>query len=662
MNKNEHSLLEDTLSFQKAQIDQLIQSFSLNSSSCCESSDTASSITASELPPSFYSTKSKCFDSKKLNVAAYIRISTSFHNQKDSFESQKQYFCKRIQTNPSWNYAGIYFDYAVSGINQESRVGFQRLLRHCREGKIDRILCKSISRFHRNTKDFLEVIHLLQTKRISVFFEEENLDTTKPSDEFILTVLAAIAQEESRSISENVKQTIQMRFSKGDVFFRQIYGYRIVKAVLSSGHSEKRIVINQTEANVVRFIYRRALEGEKLSVIARELNQMLIPFPLLREVQRGRKGPFSSPDRGWTGARVRQILTNERYTGDALCQKTFKKDFLSVYAEKNTGQVPQYLVKNHHPAIVSREDFLAVQKLLSRTRAPSQRHQYPLSGRVVCGQCGRVYHLLPGSSDFQRWSCPQSADHKNSLPVCCEPWLYDIQIYRAVKKGVADRFSFCSFSKEQNMADPETSALFFSSLLSVLLDSSPDTVAEDERFSLRQKVQAAKQTVSRQKQRLDHLGTLLAEKKHSSSFVHHSSKEGRSFFMPEDTPSSLDRLEQLYQTYQKVYENSLETLFRAEAMLETMENYWKEFEKDDPCRKAAIVWISSLPHNLLGLQTFFQGLETIHLRAWIMKITVILPDTFELFWCDRVTTTVRLSNCLETEDDVRNFLSQKWLW
>ena len=191
-------------------------------------------------------------------------FSTSLRGQKESFETQKQYFCRRIQTNPSWNYAGVYFDYAVSGVSQESRVGFQRLLRHCKEGKIDRILCKSISRFHRNTKDFLEVIHLLQTKRISVFFEEENLDTTKPSDEFILTILAAIAQEESRSVSEAVKQTIQMRFSRGDVFFRQIYGYRIVQSVLSDGRSEKIIAVHESEAKVVRLIYRRALEGEKL--------------------------------------------------------------------------------------------------------------------------------------------------------------------------------------------------------------------------------------------------------------------------------------------------------------------------------------------------------------------------------------------------------------
>ena len=616
-----------------------------------------------ELSPCSSPSKAACLEKAEVKCCRlYPDFSTSLRGQKESFETQKQYFCRRIQTNPSWNYAGVYFDYAVSGVSQESRVGFQRLLRHCKEGKIDRILCKSISRFHRNTKDFLEVIHLLQTKRISVFFEEENLDTTKPSDEFILTILAAIAQEESRSVSEAVKQTIQMRFSRGDVFFRQIYGYRIVQSVLSDGRSEKIIAVHESEAKVVRLIYRRALEGEKLCRIARELNQMLIPFPLFREVQRGRKGPFPSPDCGWTGARVRQILTNERYTGDALCQKSFKRDVLSVYTEKNTGQLPQYLVRNHHPAIISREDFSAVQKLLSRKRTPSRKNQYPLSGRVVCGQCGRVYHLLPGSPPFPKWSCPQSAGRRNTLPVCCEPWLYDVQIYRAVKKGVAERFSFCALSRERNAADPEMSALFFSSLLSILLDSSPDAAAEDERSSLRQKVQDARQTADRQKRRLDRLSMILADKRYSSPFRGRSCEKESSFFMPEETPSSLSRLRQLCQTCQSVYENSLETLFRAETKQESMEQYWREFEKDAPDRKAAAAWISSLPRSLSGLQHFFDGLETSHLRAWIMKITVVLPDTFELFWCDRVTTTVTLSSCLETEDDVRSFLSQKWLW
>lgn len=380
----------------------------------------------------------------------------------------------------------------------------------------------------------------MQTKKSTFLFEEENLDTTNPVDEFILTTLAAIAQEESRSLSENIKKNIQMRFSKGDAIFRQIYGYRIMEAIDSDGQPIKKITIDPAEADIVRLIYRRVLEGKKFTQIALELNRMLIPYPLWRDVCRGRKGDFSSPDRGWTGGRIRQILTNERYTGDVICQKTYKRDVLSKYSEKNKGQIPQYLVTDHHPAIITREDFESVQKLLSKKRSASARKIHPLSGRVVCGQCGRVYHLLPSRSIFPKWCCPQSADKKNSRLVCCEPWLYEIQIFRAIKKGFAHRFCLYPLLKNQKKNHAALDS-FFSALFSLLQEQSQNSLFEDERSSLRHHVQIARQAMVRHRHHLDDVSTLLRSTKPSLAVQSSQASDCPRTIMSEHTadPASL---------------------------------------------------------------------------------------------------------------------------
>lgn len=644
------------LSFQKSLIDRLISSF------CDTIPSSAPQCPSPSLSPLPSFSHTSLNSAKKRKVAAYIRISTGSAAQRDSFEAQEQYFLRRIAQMPDCIYAGIYFDYAVSGTHKENRIGFQRLLRHCKEGKIDQILCKSISRFFRNTAEFLEIIHLLQTRQISVFFEEEQLDTSKPIDEFVLTTLAAIAQEESRSLSENTKKNIRMRFLKGEVCFHQIYGYRVLRAVDPHGQVVSKIAVDPQEADVVRMIYHRFLEGEKMAQIARTLNRMLIPYPLRRTIQRSPSSSFPSPDCGWTGQRIRQILTNERYTGDALCQKTYKRDVLSKCSEKNKGQVPAYLVRDHHPSIITKEEFTAAQKLLSAKRVPSSRKAYPLSGRIVCGQCGRIYHLFPGHSIFRRWSCPHAADKKNSRLVCCEPWLYEIQLYRAVKKGFAQRFKLYTLLKEQRR-NTNALTLFFRSILAILQDSSHDDLCEDERSALRRQLQIDRQRLCRKKQRADSISDLLLTMRQNHSAQEISSDPLwtlRTGFIPDDT--SLDHLKALYQKCLDSYHESLAKLIQHEAEWKDLEQYWQSFERDASHRTAAISWLLTLPHTSEGLHTFFCGLETVYFRAWIMKITVISPDTFELFWCDRQTSLIHLSGCLETKEDIQAFLTQKWPW
>lgn len=272
----------------------------------------------------------------RLKVAAYIRVSTDLQDQENSYAVQEQYFQQIIESNPLWKLVGIYSDYGISGTSKEKRVGFCRLIRHCQEGKIDRILCKSISRFARNTADFSSALFLLRNCQVTVFFEKENLDSAELKNEFILSVLGAFAQEESRSISSNIMEGNKMRNSQGDVRNVKLYGYRFSGNWIcnETGYKYREVEVVEEEARVVQFIFRKVADGQSYSEIARWLNQQKIPAPYndykRKRILHSRKGQlYSQLDAGWNSGQISRMVRNERYVGDVLTQKKYTINYLT---------------------------------------------------------------------------------------------------------------------------------------------------------------------------------------------------------------------------------------------------------------------------------------------------------------------------------------------
>ena len=306
-----------------------------------------------------------------LRVAAYIRVSTDSRRQEDSYQRQEEHFTRLFSQHPEWEPVGIYSDYGMSATSQQKRVGFRRLLRHCREGKVQRILCKSISRFARNTRDFMEALSALREGGATIYFETEHLDTAYYTNEFVLTTLAALAQEESRSLSENIRWGIQKQYQTGEAKNLPIYGYRYAEKRDSPGHLAQ-VEIVEAQAKVVRWVFEQAALGRSFQSIAASLNQADIAPPdttWSRKHKRLREGtPPKLGERrdeveiGWTGEQISRMLQTERYAGDLLLQKKYKVNFYTETLKVNRGELPKYLVESHHPAIVSRELFGQVQQ------------------------------------------------------------------------------------------------------------------------------------------------------------------------------------------------------------------------------------------------------------------------------------------------------------
>lgn len=320
---------------------------------------------------------------RQLNVAAYCRVSTEEEEQQSSYEAQCSYYTDKIMGNPDWNMAGIYADEGITGTSTKKRENFNRMIRKCRQKKIDLILTKSISRFARNTVDSLKYIRALKELGIGIIFEKENINTLETDTELIITFMSAFAQSESESISANVRWGKKQAMKQGKVNYPigKLYGYQ------TSADGEAEIVPEQAE--VVRRIYDRLIAGDSLRMIRDMLNEEQIPA----------KG-----GKTWRESTIRGILTNEKYCGDVLMQKTFKTDIMSGKTVKNTGQLPMYLIRNNHPGIVPRETFQAVQAELARRSAgksPSKKNtptgrscytsKYALSERLFCGECGTRY-------------------------------------------------------------------------------------------------------------------------------------------------------------------------------------------------------------------------------------------------------------------------------
>ncbi|MCD1763478.1 recombinase family protein [Listeria monocytogenes] len=334
---------------------------------------------------------------KKLRVAAYCRVSTETEEQNLSYEVQVAHYTEYINKNTEWEFAGIFADDGISGTNTKKREEFNRMIGECMEGNIDLVITKSISRFARNTLDCLKYIRQLKEKNIAVYFEKENINTMDAKGEVLLTIMASLAQQESQSLSQNVKLGLQYRYQQGkvQVNHNRFMGY--------TKDEEGNLIIVPKEAKIIKRIYREYLEGKSLAGIGRDLEKDAI----LTAAGKPR----------WRPETIKKILMNEKYIGDALLQKTFTVDFLTKKRVKNEGHVPQYYVENSHEAIIPKELFLQAQEELHRrnniyTGADKNKRlyssKYALSTITFCGDCGdiyrRVYWNIRGRKEFV-WRC-----------------------------------------------------------------------------------------------------------------------------------------------------------------------------------------------------------------------------------------------------------------
>ena len=344
---------------------------------------------------------------RQLRVAAYCRVSTEEEEQQSSYEAQCTYYTDKIMTNPEWTMAGIFADEGITGTSTKKRDDFNRMIRKCRQKKIDLILTKSISRFARNTLDSLKYIRALKELGIGIIFEKENINTLEMDTELIITFMSAFAQSESESISANVRwgKRQAMKEGKTSVNFKKLYGYFL--------DSEGNPRVDSDKAEVIRGIFNRYLQGASLRMIRQELEAAGIPNPAGSEK--------------WGIDQIRNILSNEKYCGDVLMQKTFIQDCISKKVVKNTGQLPMYLIQNNHTAIVSREVYQAVQAEKARrsaTASPSTKtsstgrtcyaSKFALSERLVCGECGTLYRRCTWKRNGKTrivWRCVSRLDY-----------------------------------------------------------------------------------------------------------------------------------------------------------------------------------------------------------------------------------------------------------
>ena len=369
---------------------------------------------------------------RQLRVAAYCRVSTDDEEQLTSYEAQKNYYTDKIMTNKEWTMAGIFADEGITGTSARKRPEFLRMIRQCKQGKIDIVLTKSISRFARNTVDCLNYVRALKELGIAVIFEKENMNTLEIDSEILITMLGAFAQSESESISANVRWGIRqaMKEGKATIQYKYLYGYR------KGDDGKPEIIPNQAE--VVRKIYGLFLSGTPVRGIQEYLNANSVPN--------------INGEPKWARSAIDSILTNEKYCGDVLLQKTYIDDCINKKVKKNTGQLPMYLVQNHHEGIISRETFDAAQAELSRRnagRSPSKKNaptgrsryssKYALSDRMYCGECGTRYQRCTwrnrdGSKRIV-WRCVSRVDYGNKY--CHDsPTLDEEPLHRAILAAI----------------------------------------------------------------------------------------------------------------------------------------------------------------------------------------------------------------------------------
>lgn len=346
---------------------------------------------------------------QKRKVAGYARVSTDLAEQLTSYEAQVSYYRNYIQSKPEWEFVEVYTDEGISGTGTKKRDGFNRMIKDALAGKIDLIVTKSVSRFARNTVDSLQTIRELKEHGVEVMFEKENIRTFDSKGELLITIMSSLAQEESRSISENVKWGLRKQYADGN-------HHQSTKMFLGFDYKDSKLVVNEKEAVVVRRIYEMFLRGYTNGQIARALEADGIPSPAGKQK--------------WSYTTINSILTNEKYKGDALLQKTYIESFLTKKMKRNKGELPQYYIEGDHEAIIESEKFDLVQRLFKERQAAKKKGYYAalhtFSGRIRCGDCGCWYtYKLWHSNDKYRKSVWQCGHKYLDGDVCQTPNLDD---------------------------------------------------------------------------------------------------------------------------------------------------------------------------------------------------------------------------------------------
>lgn len=333
----------------------------------------------------------------KLRVAAYARVSTDSDEQLASLRAQKEYYESHIKSNREWDFAGLYYDEGLSGTKKENRIGLMEMIADAEQGRIDLILTKSISRFARNTTDCLEMVRRMIDIGVFIQFEKENINTGSMESELMLSILSGLAESESVSISQNTKWSIQKRFVKGTyIISYPPYGYI---------NADGKMEVVPEEAEIIRTIFRECINGKGAFLIAKELNE---------------QGITSKRGTIWHPSTVQGILKNEKYTGDVIFQKTYTDSNFNRHI--NYGEEDQYLLKNHHEAIISHEDFETAQ-LVTEQRGKEKgilkkegkyQTRYVFSGKIICGECGshfkrRIHYSK--KKEYIAWCCTKHLDY-----------------------------------------------------------------------------------------------------------------------------------------------------------------------------------------------------------------------------------------------------------
>ena len=372
---------------------------------------------------------------KQLRVAAYCRVSTDEEEQLSSYEAQCEYYTDKIMSNKEWTMAGIFADEGITGTSTKKRTEFLRMIRQCKQKKIDLILTKSIQRFARNTLDCINYTRILRQPGIGVLFEKENINSLPPDSEFMITMYGAMAQSESESISSNIRRGRQMHAKVGTLKIpcHWLYGYK--------KDADGKFCIVPEQAEVVREIYERYKDGASL----RNLKDWLEGNQI--------KTVLGTAD--WSISVIKGILTNEKYCGDVLLQKTFCTDVISKKIVKNVGQMAQYYMPDHHEAIVSREQYNAVKAEMARRsalRSPSKEavtgrscytSKYALSDRLFCGECGTLYRRKTRNvkgNIYHEWRCISRLEYGKKY--CHEsPTLREIPLQNAILAAINSAMS-----------------------------------------------------------------------------------------------------------------------------------------------------------------------------------------------------------------------------
>ena len=352
----------------------------------------------------------------KKRVCAYARVSSDSDEQYTSYVAQTDYYEKYIKSKPEWEFVKVYADEGISGTSLKKRDAFNEMIRDALNGKIDLIVTKSISRFARNTVDSLMTIRKLKEKGVEVYFEKENIYTLNGSGELLITIMSSLAQEESRSLSENVKWGYRKAFSDGNVYlpYSHFLGYK-------RGDNGKPKIVPE-EAAIVRLIYSLFMEGKSISEISKTLDEKEIKTPA-----GGKK---------WSTSTISSILKNEKYKGDALLQKGYVENFLTHKRVKNNGEVPQYYVEGSHPAIIEPGEWEMVQLEFKRREKSSSSYSGTsiFSNRIICEDCGSFYGpKVWHSTDKYRcviWQCNSKFNKEHKHEKCDTPHIKEEQIQK----------------------------------------------------------------------------------------------------------------------------------------------------------------------------------------------------------------------------------------